>query len=156
MRGTGLNPVPLFQHKLEIRMPTEKIRKPVNINKRAKYFRKQFNKGIELLGMSDYHINFYRFTGGGNRAQCEWHGINHRGDPRQITISYSTKWLGSDDTTKKEIRTAAYHEVMEALLCKLRDFSSNTELAISPREVDGEVHKIIRIFENRILPHLPK
>lgn len=128
------------------------------MKKKAKValFKKYTQEAINCLGQHDKQFEISGIKTATYRACCKWHSLETYpdGDPRQIDIIYNKEWLFDKDTNKKDIRKVAYHEILESMFSKLRDFGVNTDLTISSREVDSEIHKFIRIFENKILPFI--
>ena len=127
------------------------------LNKNFKYFKKRMNHWIVFLGFHDAQVIIELSNDNpGNRATTHWHGLNNMplDSPRQFTVRVNRQWLKSESATKFEIDRTAFHEVLEMLLARLRDFSNNTYEVVNPREVDGEIHRFIRIMENRVLPKL--
>lgn len=121
-----------------------------------KHFEKSLNWAIELFALHSYQFTMAEGVDDDNRAYCKWHGIQSMPyeSPRQFTIYWNRRWLSAKHTGKKDVRKTAVHEVLEAHLSGLRDYANNTEQVITPRMVDDEIHRFIRMFENRILPKL--
>lgn len=74
--------------------------------------------------------------------------------PRQFTIKVNKTWIDSKSATKFEIDRTAFHETLEMVMARLRDFANNSYESVNPREVDGEIHRFIRIMENKVLPKI--
>ena len=68
------------------------------------------------------------------------------------TFCYSENWIEDKKTTEKEIKQTCFHEVFELILAGLRTFSEDRETYISEREINIEVHRIIRKMENIVFP----
>ena len=84
-----------------------------------------------------------------------WYPLNHEAYGSQIiNVSYNAEWLNNKETSSEEITRVVFHEVMEIVLSRLRALSLNNDVNISFREVDSEVHRVIRTFENKVLPLL--
>jgi len=123
--------------------------------KNAKVFRKSVKKYSKFFNLQNWEIGVTENPDKSSRllAQCCTWTIESfpDGNGKVCTIYYSRDWI-KKKLHKKEIRQTAFHEVCELLLSTLRDYSSQHKYFISPREVDNEVHSIIRILENKIFP----
>jgi len=112
------------------------------------FFKNEVNSFIDFFGLNDWEIYIEDDDDDSILGVLECDGMDSN---RLATIRYSNDWISSKETTKYDISKTAFHEVMELLLIKLRSYSNNTELLVSEREIDEEVHRIIRTFENTIL-----
>ena len=84
-------------------------------------------------------------------AETQWfNSLNNDGSNRVAIILYNKTWI-EKDVSYEDITKVAFHELLEIMLSKLRNFSENNELYISKREVDEEIHSIIRTLENLYL-----
>jgi len=116
------------------------------------YFTSECQRFIDFFGLHEWQIYFGEHEDSSARSMCFTSGItdNVYGDGMMTELSYNKDWLNS--AGKNEISVCAFHEIMELLLSKLRDYSTNDSFIVSQREVDDEVHRIIRRFENKIHP----
>jgi hypothetical protein len=114
-------------------------------------FKKYVNKYINFFGMFDWEINFAICHEKNADASCAYYRLDEAGEGcgQTVTFRYSLDWIDSN-VEEDEIERTAFHEVLELLLSKLRDFSSYKDVHISDREVDNEIHRVIRIFENKV------
>ena len=124
------------------------------MDKNIKHFKKSVNEAIEFFGLYSYSFTIMEQMKPEARASNYYHSISDDPDSsaRLFTICYSLHWINDEDTTLDEIRNTAFHEVFETMFYRLRDYSLANKLTISEREVDDQIHKIIRTFENKILP----
>lgn len=124
-------------------------------DQKIKYFVSECDRFIDFFGLHEWQV-FYDAHGHeiGARAMCTTSGIidNASGDGMQAALSYDIGWLSDKRIDKREISICAFHEVLELMLCKLRDYAYNQTMIIHEREIDDEVHRIIRRFENKIYP----
>lgn len=126
--------------------------------KRIKRFRKSVKKYIDFFGLYEYRLHLMPQAKASARASCYWHNIEEApdGSGMTITICYSESWINNPNLDNKDIDQTAFHEVLELLLHKLRDYAQQHRVFISDREIDDEIHRIIRRFENKILPLINK
>ena len=121
--------------------------------RRVKVFKHEFNRLVQYFGLYDWEI-FFKEDKESKRykAYCTWEKIksNEESNGQQAIIFYAKKWIEDKEVSDKEIKQTTFHEFMELLLGRLRDFSVNTSIVISEREIDTEIHRIIGIFENTI------
>ena len=136
----------------------DKKKKSKLLKKNIKYFKECVDEFIDYLGLHSYQYVIEPQNKSSARASCYYHSLYHHPEEssRIYTICYTTTWLSDPDTTKKDIRASAYHEVMESLFSNLREYSTNTTHIVTEREVDNEVHEIIRLLENKMLPLIKK
>ncbi|MFA6091033.1 MAG: hypothetical protein WC774_04650 [Candidatus Gracilibacteria bacterium] len=129
-----------------------KTKYQIHKDKNIELFKKYVKFYIEYFGLIGYELDIESQIKPDVRASCYWHELkdHNEGGGQIATISYSESWIGYE--TKEGIKKTAFHEVMELFLAKLRDFSKNTKFIIPDFIVDDEVHRIIRIMENKILP----
>ena len=104
-------------------------------------FKKECQKWIKFFGLSEYRIEYFNLKeANGTRAQTEDYNDLMAADiifPKEL----------HDQTDIKKIRKAAFHEVCEILLMKLRIMANeqyNWDL------VNKEIHTVIRKLENSI------
>jgi len=114
---------------------------------KVKLFKDSITKYIDFFSLHEWEIYFEEDDEKGTIASTRWHEMN---GAQNVIFSWGKDWIEDKTTTKEEIYKASFHEVLELLLAKLRDFSSNTTKKISKREVDTEVHRVIRIMENKV------
>ncbi len=115
----------------------------MKLNQLIMFFKKEVNRFLEFHGLVDYEIYFEKEEDITNRASCSVQSPN-----RIATFRYEENWL-KETNDLNDISKTCYHEVLELLFSKLRDFAVNREITVTQREVDDEVHKIIRILENK-------
>ena len=102
-------------------------------------FKKECEKWIEIFGLKGWRVEFFHKKGKGARAQCHYHTTD-----RVLDFYFNTEW--NSEVTDKKIRTTAFHETCEGLLCRIRvlsEYRFTTQL-----EIDEEIHSIIRTLEN--------
>jgi hypothetical protein len=131
--------------------------KKMNKIQKVKYFEDRVKFWFKYFGMVDYEVSVNKKVNDNAIATCYWHNLQDKPfeDGRIFNIVYSNEWILSD-IGKDEIDMVAFHETLEAMLYRLRDFAFNQEYVVSAREIDSEIHKIIRTFENTVFEHLPK
>lgn len=127
-------------------------KKKLTIKEKSKLFEDYIKKYMDYFGMVDYQINFDSVDDTGCRAKCQWHYMS---GSQMFTFCWSTNWLKDKKTDEKDIKRTAFHEVLEAMFSKLRDYSENIDKVVTEREIDCEIHRVIRTMENKIL-HLIK
>ena len=113
---------------------------------RKEYFEKQVNKWIDFFDLRSFEVYIFEENNQDNKATCYQNSIDVGG--QIASIVYNKEWIGKAD--RPEISKVAFHEVMELLLFELRLMSGNHDLHISKREVDKEIHRVIRILESKI------
>ena len=121
-------------------------------DQKIKYFVSECQRFIDFFGLYEWQIYFDQHEDDTARAMCSTIGItdNESGNGLTTCLSYSMAWI--IEAKKDEISICAFHEVMELMLSQLRDFAVNSEFIITQREIDDEVHRVIRRFENKIYP----
>lgn len=125
---------------------------------KAQHFKERVEYWFEYFGMFDFELHVKKSNSDDNLATTYHHFLQKKPfyDGRIFTITYSDKWIKDKNTKKEDIDKTAFHECLEALTYRLRDFSLNQDYVVSPREVDSEIHRLIRTLENRVFDHLPK
>jgi len=108
-------------------------------------FVSECKKWIIFWGISEYRIEFYHEKIDGSRAQTKDYGHTMACD-----IIFS-KELCSTEIDK--IKKAAFHEVCEVMLMKIRDMA-DTDHSFSV--VNQEIHSIIRRLENTVFDNSTK
>lgn len=121
------------------------------------YFKKEVFRFIDFFGLIDWEVYvFEQDKREDSLASCRWHGIspelNGEGNGKNASICFGIKWIKDPQTTKLELSKSAFHEVTELLLANLSDYSNNNSIIISQREIENEIHSIIRRLENRVFP----
>ena len=122
---------------------------------KIKFFKTECQRFIDFFGLYEWQVFFKAHDlNEYARAMCSASGYidNHQGDGQQSTISYDEEWISDKQTEPMEISMCAFHEVLELMLMKLRYFAANNELIIQEREVDEEIHRVIRRLENKVYP----
>lgn len=122
-------------------------------NRRINLFKSSFQKFIDYFGVYDYAIHFFEDEDTEEySAYVKTRGkmSNSEGEGQVASVFYSKTWIEGKNLKNDEIKKVAFHEFLELLLLKLRDYAMNNTIVISDREIDNEVHRIIRIFENTI------
>lgn len=125
------------------------MKKKKSSEQKIKFFEKEVLRFINIFGLNDWEIYIEE-----EDDDADIKGLlicDDMSSNRIATIRYSIYWINGQDLTDEEITKTAFHEVMELLLTKLRGYSNNKEILISEREVDEEIHRIIRTMENTIL-----
>jgi len=109
-----------------------------------KFFEDEVYRFIDMFGLNDWEVYVDETEDNDIKGELVFDELDSN---RTVMIFYSSSWL-KDEKNKDEISKTAFHEVMELLLVKLRGYSNNKEFLISYREIDEEVHRIIRTLEN--------
>lgn len=107
-----------------------------------KKFQNYAKEYITLFNLKDWEILFKLDKLEDMFAHVEW---DH--SSRLATIYIDRAWVQNKKTEERYIRLVAFHEILELLFGKIRDFS----MSESPKRfdtVDEAVHEIIRVFEN--------
>jgi hypothetical protein len=110
-----------------------------NVKKKLEYFKKCCIEYIEKIGLKEFEYDICLDDSdrrGGFECNIEA-GI--------ASIFISEEWLKEENPNYKEIRRCAFHEVLECMLCELRDMGDKM---FSYGYVDKRIHKIIRCLEN--------
>ena len=118
-------------------------------NRRVKLFQDSIKKYIDYFGLIDYELFFDEQHNIENQASVYWR--SNSGD-QNVTVTHTVEWLKNSETKDNEIIKCAFHEVMEILLSHLSDFGTDRERNITEREIITEVHRIIRVMENKVFP----
>jgi hypothetical protein len=117
----------------------------------TEYFRRAVRKYQRQYNMLDWSLSVTGGAPNSDKANCSWNDIvSEYGGGRVAEIRYNAGWLKS--ANRRELSRVALHEVLELRLSKLREFAHDRNTAISEREIDDEVHAIIRVFENLNFP----
>ena len=114
--------------------------------KHFEYFKKRCQHWIDFFGLKQWDIEIY-------------HGTQEKGNLAEFTRDYKNKiasiylnknWKEfSDKINKESLNKAAFHEVVEVLLCPLRDLAEDR--AWDYAEFDRSIHEVIRTLENVVL-----
>lgn len=109
--------------------------------KHFEIFKAECEKWIEIFGLKGWSI-WYSHTveDNTNRAECSYKILN-----RSLGFRLNPDW-GGDTVTEKALSKDAFHEVSEALLCRIRCLSQSRFIHLD--EIDEEIHAIIRTLEN--------
>jgi len=125
------------------------------VQKRFKSYVDHSKHAIEFFGLYDFEYEFSIDDSGQEqfRASTSWHNTFNDviGSARQFTIEVSKDFL-LETADDGEIRMAAWHEIMESMFYRLSDMATNTKYVVTEDDVSNELHRIIRILENRLLP----
>lgn len=122
--------------------------------KKIKVFKAAVSDAINFFGLHNFRFYVFEQDQPLARASNYYHDIESSPDTdgRQFSIAYSKHWIGSKDTNREDLVRTAWHEVFECYFYRLRDYSLNTSYVVPKRDVDAEIHRVVRMFENRILP----
>ena len=122
--------------------------------KHFELFQKECKKWISFFNLLSWeivikHVDFVDIYGDiqPNDTILSW-CEPHYGS-RYATIYLSIDWCGVDITTEA-LKKAAFHEVCELLLYRLREMSNMSSISYRAEEVDAETHAVIRTLENTI------
>lgn len=141
---------------LEIKLKSQPVSNNCEgyISDNISIFKNAVEDAINFFGLYDYEFVVEKQEKKIARASYYYHNLDDEpdSDARIFTICYSECWIEDKTTTKDDIIKTAWHEVFESMFYRLLDYSLNTQYIVQPREVDSEIHKIVRIFENKILP----
>ncbi len=111
------------------------------INKDFELFKKSIYKWLDYFGLKKWDVSlFYEEYDMESNANIVWNYSN------KIVSFYLNPNLDKDE----DIDKLAFHEVVELLLAKLRNYSLNTKYVISDEEVDASIHTVIRTLENTL------
>jgi len=120
------------------------------INKKD-FLTKEIKRFVDFFGLYEWEYDIYSGESDEFRMKIEWGNItSSRGHGFLADIYFDKKWL--KEATKLEITKSCFHEVMEMMFATIREYVNNRSVNITPRETDQEVHRIIRVMENKILP----
>lgn len=128
------------------------------MKRNIKMFKKYVRYYIDIFNLHNWEVVISEGESDTSSASCLWWSIDDypNGCGQIASIYYDKNWIKNKKLKRSEISRTAFHEVIELLLSKLRDYSENTEKVISSYEIDNEIHNIIRIMENKILPLISK
>jgi hypothetical protein len=125
------------------------------IDKRFKRYVEYSNEAIEFLGLHSFSFTFELNEDSNSffKARTNWHNIFNEdtGGARTFYIEVCADWLETEDD-ETGLRATAWHEVLEAFLHRLTDMAGNHEYYVRPSDVANEIHNVIRLFENKVLP----
>lgn len=113
--------------------------------KLVKHFENSVKKYQKMFNLLNYRISIFEQIKPGVRASCY-----HDNEGRVASICYSLEWL-HENPSLNDIEETAFHEVIELLLSKLRDYSIDLNIQRTTEDVNQEVHNIIRILENILI-----
>lgn len=121
-------------------------------DQKIKYFISECKRFIDFFGLHDWQIYYEPHDDEGARAMCTTDMMTGDGCGMIARISWSPDWIKDKETDKYELSVCAFHEVIELMFSFIRDYAMNRNIYISHREVDNEIHRIIRRFENKVFP----
>ena len=124
-----------------------------NLDEKLQFFKKCALDAIKFFNMEDCSFEFFEEKDGDFNAMCKWRSINDQpfSSHRKYSIIVNAKWITNKNISKEEIKRTAMHEVLEAWLSRLSDYAMNTDIVVPTRNIDDEIHKIIRLMENKFL-----
>lgn len=125
----------------------------MTLNNKIKFFKNEIKYWINYFGLHNYSIIFDTEDDENNCACCIPNSIKELNSERMITFTYSKSWVKDEDDLN-EISRIAFHEIFELLLLRLRMFAENKKVLVNDREIDDEVHSIIRVMENKVFTKL--
>jgi hypothetical protein len=129
----------------------------MNKKQKVSFFKSEFKRYVKLFNLLDYAY-FYQEIDGDSYCACidasEYNDTAEDGQ-RNIVLRWSKQWI-NDEKDKYGLSAVAFHEALEVALNPLRQLASHRDILVTNREVDLEVHRIIRIFENTIFKKVYK
>lgn len=109
------------------------------------YFEKCVRKWVRKLGLTAWNVTVcLGDTDADSMAECLCHLQQN-----SATISLSDEFQTKRKWTKREIEATALHEVLEMKYSRIRSFASQ---GISETLVDEEIHRLIQLDINYLLP----
>ena len=114
----------------------------MNIRQKIKFFENEVRGYIKLHNSLDFLVDFVESESEDIIAACSEYTTN-----RRISIFYISELINGLKN-EKEVSKIAYHEALELVFLRLRYLAENRDIIVTKQEVDDEVHRIIRIFEN--------
>lgn len=109
------------------------------------YFEKCVRKWVRKLGLTAWDVTVcLGDTDADSTAECLCHLQQN-----SATISLSDEFRTKRKWTKREIEATALHEVLEMKYSRIRSFASQ---GISETLVDEEIHRLIQLDINYLLP----
>jgi hypothetical protein len=122
---------------------------------KIKYFISECKRFVDFFGLHDWQIYYEPHDEDeGARAMCTTDAMTNLGGGMIARLSWSVEWIKDKGTDKRELSVCAFHEVLELMLSLIRDYATNKNINVSQREVDNEIHRLIRRFENKVFPLL--
>ena len=106
-------------------------------------FKKECSKWIKYFGLLDWEVNIREEKRKVNylaQTSVSFHN-------RIATIKVVKDWR-QFETTNKEIKKTAFHEICEVMFYNVRYLAEARFL--TENEIDPEIHKLIRILENTV------
>lgn len=118
---------------------------------KIKYFESEVKRFYDFFGLHFWDLSIKQYETDKYEASCWTNPFYEQGVGCgfRATITYGKKWIESD-ITKDDISKTCFHEILELLLTRMRDFANQKEIYVSSREVDDEIHRIINTLENKI------
>ncbi|MEO5350764.1 MAG: hypothetical protein H7836_14135 [Magnetococcus sp. YQC-3] len=118
-----------------------------NTNKKHfKTFKKYFKNYTIFFGITDWNLNFQHDI---SLLTQDFACVQPDIDSRNVVISFNPVWENIKPT-KKYIKLVAIHECLELFLYRLRCIA-NSRFDFTQHDLDEEMHKIIRVLENKLL-----
>lgn len=117
------------------------------IDKNIQTFTKAVKKYQRMFNLLDWRVVVNEQIKPDVRASC--YTVN---SGQIANICYSLSWVNNPETTAQELKTSAFHEIMELMLMNMRVLAEDRNMLRDEELVDKEVHKIIRILENTVFP----
>ena len=109
------------------------------------YFEKCVRKWVRKLGLTAWDVTVcLGDTDADSMSECLCHLQQN-----SATISLSDEFQTKRKWTKREIEATALHEVLEMKYSRIRSFASQ---GISETLVDEEIHRLIQLDINYLLP----
>ena len=107
---------------------------------KIKYFKDNVYKYQKELGLLNWEIHIDL----DNREDVRGSAYSNI-EGKIATLYYSPKWISNKETTRKEIRRVAYHELLEVYFSSLRQSLAKF---YSEQFTDEKVHAVLRLVEN--------
>jgi len=113
--------------------------------KHFELFKKECKKWIEFFGLKEWNVSYDWCT---PVEDCVLAWSNHHFSAKSSYLILSKEWRNTVPVTNEQVKKSAFHEVCEMMLFPLRYMSECRFL--SDTEIDPEIHRLIRTFENVI------
>ena len=107
-------------------------------------FQSHVYKWINYFGLKSWHIQFKHEDIGTANAQVAFREIS---GVAEFTLN-KTWYEQTEEKKIKTIKRSAFHEVIHLLLGKIDALALSR--SISEKELDKEIHEVVRILENTI------
>jgi len=114
--------------------------------KQFELFKKEAQRWLDYFGMKEWQVYFEQKELKGSRAQCAFDCVG-----RIATLSLGTSWseINKIFVTDENIKRTAFHEVCELVLAPLSSMVFQ-RFNLAEENVEEEIHRIIRTFENSL------